>query len=130
MRELHIGRLLRDREADLGDEFAGLERGLEQALEIVVGSDAALVGDDRRAERERGRRIVGGRIVVGERAADRAAVAHMRVADAAGELGERRDRALHDRALADLDVAGHGADDEVVALAGDARQIGNAASGR
>ena len=31
--ELHIGRLLRDRERDLGDDFARLERGLEQALE-------------------------------------------------------------------------------------------------
>ena len=39
-------------------------------------------------------RVVGGRIVVGDRAADRAAVAHLRVADVLGELRERRDRLL------------------------------------
>ena len=39
-------------------------------------------------------RIAGRRVVVGERAADRAHVAHHRVADAAGELGERRHGAL------------------------------------
>ena len=42
---------------------------------------------------ERGGRIIGGRVVVGDRAADGAAVAHRRIADHAGELGERRDSA-------------------------------------
>ena len=40
--------------------------------------------------RQRGR-IVGVRIVVGDRAADRAAMAHRRIADQAGEMRERRD---------------------------------------
>ena len=50
----------------------------------------------------------------------------MRIADAAGELGERRDRRLHDAAAGDVGVAGHGADDEIVSLAGDAGEFGHA----
>ena len=77
----------------------------------------ALVGDDRRAERQRRGGIVGGRIVVGERAADRAAVAHRGIADAAGERGERRDGGFDDRAVGDVGVAGHRADHDRVAVA-------------
>ena len=40
---------------------SGCERGLVHALEEVVGRDLALVGVDRRAERQHRRRIVGGR---------------------------------------------------------------------
>ena len=56
------------------------------------GFELALVGDDGGAERQAGRRIIGGRIVVGERAADGALVAHRRIADQAGQFGQRRDR--------------------------------------
>ena len=44
----------------------------------------------RGAERQQGRGIVGCGIVVGDRAADGAAVAHVRVADDAGHLGQAR----------------------------------------
>ena len=54
---------------------------------------------------EHGRRIVGVRIVVGERAADRAAMAHRRIADHAGELGQRRQRLLDRLRVRHLDVA-------------------------
>ena len=64
-----------------GDQLARLERGLVQALEELVGFDLALVGGDGRAQAERRRRVVGRRVVVGERAADRAHVAHLAVAD-------------------------------------------------
>ena len=37
-------------------------------------------------------------------------VAHRRIADQAGELGERRDRLLHHRRRWHVGVAGHGAD--------------------
>ena len=50
MLELLVGRLLGDRELHLGDDLVGRERGLEHALEEIVGRDAALVGDDGRAE--------------------------------------------------------------------------------
>ena len=68
------------------------------------------------------RRIVGVRIVVGDRAADGAAMAHRRIADQARELGERRDVLLDDRRGRDVDVAGEGADDQRAALHLDAGQ--------
>jgi hypothetical protein len=47
-----------------------------------------------------GRRIVGGRVVVGDGAADGAAVADLRVADEVGEAGEGGDLRLHTSASA------------------------------
>ena len=70
----------------------------------------ALVGDDGGAEPEAGRRIVGVRIVVGDRAADGAAMAHRRIADQAGELRERRQVLLHHRRVRDVDMPRHRAD--------------------
>src|SRR5262249_38057614 len=50
VRELHVMRLLRDREADSRDDFARFESGLEKSLEEIVGRDLALVGYDRGVE--------------------------------------------------------------------------------
>ncbi len=72
----------------------------------------ALVGDDGGAEPEAGGRIVGVRVVVGDRAADGAAVAHRRIADHAGELGDHRHGLLHHRRGVHVDMAGHRADGE------------------
>ena len=77
-----------------------------------------------------GRGIVGCRIVVGDRAADGAAVPHMRVADAAGHIAQARNRRAHDRRVRHLVVRGHGTDDERVALLVDAAQLGDARRGR
>src|SRR4030095_7891807 len=97
LRELYVGRLIRLREADGGDDLAGFEGGLEQALEEIVGRDLAFVCDDGGAEADQPGRGVGGRIVVGDRAADGAAVADLRIADAVSEHGEGGDRTLHHR---------------------------------
>ena len=70
---------------------SGSQRGLEQAREESVGRNLALVGDDVAPSAEHGGRIVRGRIVVGDRAADRAAIAHLRIADAAGERRRARE---------------------------------------
>ena len=78
MRKLGIARLGRNWERDRGDDLAVLKRGREQALEEIVRSDRALVGLDGRAERQHRGRIVRGGVVVGDRAADRAAIAHRR----------------------------------------------------
>ncbi len=59
---------------------------------------------------EAGRRVIGGRIVVGDRAADRAAMAHMRVADQRGQLGEAGNGLLHARRVGDVGMVRHGAD--------------------
>ena len=64
--ELLIGALLRHRELDGGDQLALFQRRREHALEEVVRLDRTLVGLDRRPQRQRGGRIVGGRIVVGD----------------------------------------------------------------
>ena len=48
---LHVGRLLRRREAHRGDQLARLQRRLVQAGEERVGGDRAPVGVDGRAER-------------------------------------------------------------------------------
>ena len=55
-------------------------------------------------------RIIGCRIVVRDRAADRAHVAHLAVADAFGERRKRRDRALHVLRRRDFGMARHRAD--------------------
>ena len=89
--ELHVGGLLGLGEADRGDQLALAQRRLEQALEEAVGGVLAGVGGDGGVERHDRRRIVRRRIVVGDRAADRAAIAHLRIADMAGEIGQRRD---------------------------------------
>ena len=69
----------------------------EQPLEEVLRRDLALVGRDRRAESQQRGGIVGGRVVVGDRAADGAAVPDVLVADAGGHVDEAGDRAAHDR---------------------------------
>ncbi len=79
--------------ADLDEHLVGRERGLEEAFEEVGGRDLASsvrsLGHDRATEREHDRRKVGCRIAVREGSAQRAAVAHLRVAD----LVRRRARA-------------------------------------
>ena len=79
--ELLVGRLGRRGEGHGSDDLAVLQRGLEQALEEFIGRNLALVGDDGRAQRQQCRRIVGRRVVVGDRTANRALVADGRVAD-------------------------------------------------
>ena len=89
--ELHVGGLLRHGEAHRRDELVVGERGLVHALEEIVGRDLALVRVHDRVQAEHRGGIARGRIVVGDRAAERAHVAHLAVADALGERGQRRD---------------------------------------
>ena len=125
--ELLVVRLLGDREAHLGDDLAGVERGGEHSLEVVVRRDLAGVGHDRRAGGERGGGIVGGGVVVGEAAADGAAVADRRVADVAGEGGERR--IVRRRLAGDPRMGGAAADGELAALHRHALERGDAGRG-
>src|SRR3546814_2913897 len=75
--ELGVARLFRLGKDDRGDDLAVLERGLEHAGEEVVGLDVPLVGLDRGPQPEHRGRVVGGRIAVGDRATDGAAVTHL-----------------------------------------------------
>src|SRR5439155_653970 len=114
--ELHVGGALRYGKRDRGDQLPRLERGFVQALEEFIGLDLALAGDDRGAQGEHGRRVVGRRVVVGERAADRPQVPDLPVADDAGERGERGDRLPHGARGGHLGVPHHRADRHGIAL--------------
>ena len=48
---------------------------------VMIGGDVAAVGDERRSQPEHGSGIVSARIVVRDRAADRAHMAHLRMRD-------------------------------------------------
>ena len=82
------------READGGDQLPGLERRLVRAAEeLPRGERAAPLRRghlDRRVERDRRGRQLGPRRRIGERAADRAAMAGGEVADVPDRLGEQR----------------------------------------
>ena len=80
IRELHVGGHFRHRKGHRNNDFAGLQRRLEHAGKEVVGLEFAAVGADRRIERNDGAGIVG-RWIVGDRAADRAAIANGGIAD-------------------------------------------------
>jgi hypothetical protein len=91
------------RHAHLLQNLLRPERGRERAGEELGRRDRALavrpLGDEVGVEREQDRPEVGGRVAVGDRAADRPAVTDLRVADLAGRprdegaaLGEHRVR--------------------------------------
>ena len=71
-----------------------MERGLEESGEEVVDRDLAraprTLRDQRGPQREEHGRKVGSRIAVRDRSADRAAVAHLRIADLAGGVPQQR----------------------------------------
>ena len=106
------------------------QRRGEEALVEVGGGDLAravrALGDVGRAERQRRRRQVGRRVGVGDRPADRAPVAHLRVADVAGRVGEQRDVLGEHVGLLDVHVPGERADGDVVAGVADVRQVATA----
>ena len=70
---------------------------------------------------------VTGRVGVGQRAAERAAVPHLRVGDRRGRLREQRRVLRHQRVVQHLVVGGHRADHDGVAVVADAAQLGDPA---
>ncbi len=78
---------------------SGAEGRLQEPGEELGGGDGPLParapGDERPAEGEDGGRQVGGRVAVGQRAADRAPVADLGVADEAGHVGQDRHLGQH-----------------------------------
>jgi hypothetical protein len=72
-------------------------------------------------------RIIRRRVVVGERAAERALVAHLAVADARREPRERGHRHLHVSRRRDFGVTRHRADHDVAADGADALELGQIA---
>ena len=62
------------------------------------------------AQSDHGGRIVRRRVAVGDRAADGAAVAHMRIADSLRQIRKRADGAAHFGGSSDFGVGGESAD--------------------
>ena len=95
------GRVTELRHPDLGQQLALADRRLEDAGEEVGRCDRSLASraDDHElgVEREHHGREVGRRVAVRERAADRAAMPHLRVADLAGGRGDDRAVLLEER---------------------------------
>ncbi len=120
---LDVGRAPHLRKGDGGDHFAGLQGRVVQAGEESVGRDLAVGGADRRVERQHAGRIAGGRVGIRDRAADRSHVAHHWIADAAGQLGDRRADTLDFEVVGDGAVRRHRADHEPIAFEADRPQL-------
>ncbi len=118
--EFFVGGFMGDGEADFGDDFIGVEGGGEHALEELIGLKAAFIGFDGGAKGEHGGGVAGRRVVIGEGAADGAAIADLAITDMAGEMGEGWDGFGDHRRGCDLAMGGHGFDGEAVAFVGDA----------
>ena len=132
--ELRVGaaRALRpSADADLREDLRGFDRGLERVEEEVTRLDQALPGlaaaHDRGVDRQEHRRPVARRVRVRDRAADRAPVAHLRVADHAGQVDEGRVVVLDDLVVVHLPVRGAGPDAQLVVGLGDAIETGDVA---
>ena len=125
--ELHIGGLFRNREGNARDDLAFFQRGGEHALEIVIRRDLAAVRHHRRAGPQHPRRIAGGRVVVGDGAADGATIAHRRITDPARQRGQRG--VVLGRLFRDGGMGGGGPDGKAVIAKADALHLGNPGQG-
>ena len=92
----------------------------------IVRAPARTLGDEGAAEGQHRGRQVGGRVAVGDRPADGAAVADLGVADLAGHVGQHGHVGGAARSRSPVAVAGEGADGDVVA-ARRGRRTGRAA---
>ncbi len=77
-----------------GHDLVGLKRGLHQVGKKLVRGNLALTTqaphDNASAGRDQHRTVIRRRIGMGHAAADRAAIAHLHVADESGRLGQHR----------------------------------------
>ena len=116
--------------ADRGQDVARLQRGEIGALVEIARRDAAFAafaGDViGRVQAHHHRRHVVAGIAIGDIAAQRAEIAHLRIGDE--QRGFAQDRQLRRQQIGadQLVLGGHRADDDVVALAADAFEVGDA----
>ncbi len=115
--EFCVGGAFGEREADRGHDLAFAQRGGERAGKESFGGDAAFGGDDARAQRHECRRIVGCRIGMGDRAAERGSVAHRGVGHLADQPCQVGNCRADNFGAGDFGMLGHRADDDIVALA-------------
>ena len=109
---------------------SGREIDGEEILEEVARLDdpraARAVDVDARVERQHDRRIVGRRIRVREAAAERAAVADLRIADLTGGIGHHRALLTQHRGRGHVVMDRRGADLDLAVLLANAGEAGNA----
>jgi hypothetical protein len=128
VRPAGVGQL---RQPHLDQELVGPQDRLQEAREELGGGDLAApgraLGHDGAAQGQDGGGQVGGRVAVGQRAAQGAAVADLGVADEAGHMGQERHLRLQHVGGLQLPVPGEGADGHLVALLADVGEVGEPA---
>jgi hypothetical protein len=116
-----------DREAGADQQLVGRHRRGPQAGEEVGGGDGARPPHRQHVELgvegQGDGRVLGGRVGVGQRAADRAPVADLRVADERRDPGQQRHRPGHLCAVLDRRLGGGGAHPQAAVAALDAPQV-------
>ena len=112
-------------EGDGDNHLALLQRRLEQAGKEVRRLDLAGIGNDDSVERQKGGRIIRCRIVVGNRPADRAHMANMRIADMVGEIADCRTDSFQLRGRGNVEMRRRCPDPHGRAIDGNTLQIGN-----
>ena len=127
-RVLHLGvaGLLRDWEFNRHQNLIRRQGSCEHALEEIISRDLALIGVDGGAKAEHRRRVISRRVVVGNRAANRAAIAHLHIANMRSHVGQSRNGRLHFRAIGDFHMPRQRADDDGIAFAANALHLRNA----
>ena len=127
--QVRPGRHLRD--PNLGQHFLPLERSVERAGEELRRRDGSLPScsshDEVGVERQQDRGEIGGRVPVRNRAADRAAMTNLRVADQRGRVGDQRAMRSEHRVADERRVARERADRNPVTLLADVAQVVQAA---
>ena len=115
------------RHPDLGEDLLPLERGLERADEELHGRDRPFptrsTRDEIGVEREQDGRQVGGRIAMRDRAADRASVTHLRIADQRSGLRDHRTMLREHRVARELSVPCERTDRDPIAVLTDVTQL-------
>jgi len=123
--ELDPSRIARDWTVHGNDQLVGLECGLVQAAEEVVGRD--LAGSFRWLHRGRVPRRDNTRgVVIGEAAADGPARAHRRITDAVRKARERSDACSHLGGRGNGSVRSHRADAHRRCVGGNAGEVAHA----
>ena len=120
--ELDIGGPSGHRKAHGLDQLALFESRGVHALEEVLGRNLAPTGDHDSTQTQHRTGIACRGVVVGQRAAHRASRAHLPIANAAGQFGQRGNGVLHLAAGGDIGMTGHGADLDLITADADSRQ--------
>ncbi len=110
---------------DGGDHVAvgGLTRHRDLETSELLATDAPLLRHEGRPHGQEHGRQVGRRVAVGDRSADGAAVAHLRVAHLAGGVSQERRLRGEQRAHLEVAVPGEAADGHVVTAVPDVGQL-------